>query len=300
MEPFSRQLRLNFGHGSRRAISLGTCLITATLLTLAPAVSAARSGPAIERVKQPASKSSAGRDTAADAPRVALASGRATRAAVGATTVQYDAAARKATLRVDDGHELDQYLYADSSPLTFDIDLRGIKLLAGEEVPLTMRVYDVDQAGAPGFDECAVEVDNVNVNGTNVGQLSGANSQWSIVSLNIPAGVLTSGVNHVAIDIDVLTSSCWAVQVDWASVELPFAIAQTEAEAKDDVSIKRGKSDDVIPDTFWKRTFKSDGTSTPPIPMTRSPTRSPVGRPPPARASSRTSTRSTPGASGRR
>ena len=193
-------------------------------------------------------------------------SARVTRAAIGATTVKYDAAARKATLRVDDGFELDQYLFSDSSPLTFDIDLRGIKPPPGEAVPLTMRVFDVDQAGAPGNTECAVEVDNVNVNGTHVGQLSGADSQWSIVSLSIPAGVLTSGVNHVAIDIDVLTGSCWAVQVDWASVEVPFALAQTEAEATNDVSIKRGKSDDVIPDTVWKRTFKADGTLNAPDP----------------------------------
>jgi hypothetical protein len=180
--------------------------------------------------------------------------------------VQYSAAARKVTLRVDDGHELDQYLFSSSSPLTLNIDLRGFKPPAGKQVPLTMRVFDVDQAGAPGRPECAVEVDNVSVNGTNVGQLSGADSQWSIVSLNIPAGVLTSGINNVAIDIDVLAGNCWAVQVDWATVELPFAIAHTQVDATEDVSIKRGKTDDVISDPIWKRKFKADGTLDAPSP----------------------------------
>ena len=236
-------------------------LVTLTLVAMAMA---AALGAA------PASAASRGPDSPADAPRAATPLGgiasKATRAGSGATQEIYDPATRKVTLKVDSGFDLDQYLSASSNPLDFQLDLHGFEAPAGESVPLTLRVYDVDQNGAPGFDECAVEVDRVSVNGTPVGQLSGANDQWSIVTMNVPAGVLNDGVNNVSIQIDVLTGDCWAVQVDWASLVLPTHIRHVRTDARDDVTIRRGRTDAVIGDTIYKRQFRTDGTLTDPDP----------------------------------
>ena len=75
--------------------------------------------------------------------------------AIGDTSVTHDAAAKKVKLRVSDGWDLDQYLFADSSPLDFYIDLKGFQPHPTQPTTLTMRVWDVDQAGDPGFPECA-------------------------------------------------------------------------------------------------------------------------------------------------
>lgn len=178
---------------------------------------------------------------------------------VGETTITYDFTANKARFKVDDGYDLDLYLFADSSPLDFYIDLQGFQPHPTEPALVTMRVWDVDQNGAPGFPDCLVEVDRVSVNGTLLGNLTGADSQWSIVTFSIPAGVLTSGNNHFTVDIDVLTGSCWAVEVDWAEIELPFNIAQVESSALNDITIRRGTSDDVITDPIWQSSFDASG-----------------------------------------
>jgi hypothetical protein len=233
----------------RRAFRILVAVLAAVATTAAAAGSAfGAEGPDSPKAGGPAGASAA-------APTLGIAA-----LAAGDTTVTYDAGARKVKLQVDDGYDLDQYLFADSSPLDFVLDLKGFKPKPGESVPITLRVWDVDQGGAPGFPECAVEVDKVTVNGAYVGDLTGADSQWSIVTLTIPAGVLTSGANTVAVDIDVATRECWAVQVDYASVELPFSIAQLEAKATDDVTIRRGTTDAVIADSIWKTSFAADGS----------------------------------------
>ena len=234
------------GRGDRpRARSL----VTLTLVAMALAAAALGATPASAAPRGP--------DSPADAPRAATPLGgiasKAVRAGVGSTQEIYDPATRKVTLKVDSGFDLDQYLSASSNPLDFQLDLNGFEAPAGESVPLTLRVYDVDQNGAPGFDECAVEVDRVSVNGTPVGQLSGANDQWSIVTMNVPAGVLNDGVNNVSIQIDVLTGDCWAVQVDWATLVLPTHIRHVRTDARDDVTIRRGRTDAVIGDTIYRR-----------------------------------------------
>ncbi len=247
------------GRGDRpRARSL----VTLTLVAMALAAAALGATPASAAPRGP--------DSPADAPRAATPLGgiasKAVRAGVGSTQEIYDPATRKVTLKVDSGFDLDQYLSASSNPLDFQLDLNGFEAPAGESVPLTLRVYDVDQNGAPGFDECAVEVDRVSVNGTPVGQLSGANDQWSIVTMNVPAGVLNDGVNNISIQIDVLTGDCWAVQVDWATLVLPTHIRHVRTDARDDVTIRRGRTDAVIGDTIYRRHFRTDGTLTDPDP----------------------------------
>jgi hypothetical protein len=201
-------------------------------------------------------------DSPADAP--AGGQGAVSALAAGDTIITFDPSARKARFQVNDGWDLDQYLFSDSSPLDFYIDLKGFKPHPTEPAKVTMRVYDVDQAGAPGYPECQVEVDKVYVNGSYLGDLTGANDQWSIVTFSIPPGTLNDAVNHFYVDIDVLTRNCWAVEVDWAQIEIPFNIAQIEASGLDDVTIKRGKTDDVITDPVWKVAFDANGNITAP------------------------------------
>ncbi|GEA87153.1 carboxypeptidase-like regulatory domain-containing protein [Cellulomonas cellasea] len=196
----------------------------------------------------------ADRDLPSDAPEQR---GRL-RALAAGTQLTFDEAAREARLRVDEGGSLDQYLYGPG-PITFDIDLEGIdpQAAGGQPIELRMWVFDVDQAGGG---ECGPEVDTVSVNGTRVGTLTGADSHWILNTFSVPPGVLGSGSNAFRVDIDTAGTGCWAVQVDWAEVTVPFAIAHLATDATDDVDVLRGLSEDEIPDTVFERAFQPDGT----------------------------------------
>lgn len=173
----------------------------------------------------------------------------------GITRVTYDKTGHKVKFRVDSGYDLDQYLYRDSSPIEFSIDMKGYKVEPGKSAKLTLRVWDVDQDGSPGN---APEVDRVYVNGVYLGSLTGANNQWSTVTFSMDASSLQSGVNDFQVEIDV-NNVGWAVTVDWAEIEIPFSIAHIESKAYNDITIKRGTTDDKIQDTIWKTDFSSNG-----------------------------------------
>ena len=100
----------------------------------------------------------------------------------GGTEVTVSTQTKKATFRVSDGWDLDQYLYMGSSPIDFYIDMNGYQAHPSQPSTVTLRVYDIDQQGAPG---CGPEVDKVYVNGSYLGDLTGANNQWSIVTLSL-------------------------------------------------------------------------------------------------------------------
>jgi PKD repeat protein/pimeloyl-ACP methyl ester carboxylesterase len=135
---------------------------------------------------------------------------------------------------VVDGWDLDQYLFRDSSPLDFAIDVDddfGPVDGAGHPAPgnalhgltgrISLRVFDVDD-DAP----TAPEVDHVYVNGMLLGTLSGAHDQWSINTfefplehLLLPTATNPDGQNEFQVDIDT-TNTGWAVRVDWAELRL--------------------------------------------------------------------------------
>ncbi|HEX6288526.1 MAG TPA: Calx-beta domain-containing protein, partial [Herpetosiphonaceae bacterium] len=179
-------------------------------------------------------------------------------AAIGDTIVTHNLP--KVTFRVNDGFDLDQYLYADSSPLNFEIDLKGYKVAPGKSAKVTLNVYDIDSAGGDG---CQPEVDKLYLNGTFLTDLTGANDEWRLVTVDVPGTAFNPGRNMFEVQIDTLGTGCWAVEVDWAEVEIDFNIAQLEANALDDVTIKRGKTDDVISDTIWKTVFTASGAVDP-------------------------------------
>lgn len=102
---------------------------------------------------------------------------------------------------VQDGYDLDQYLYRSASPLNFSIDLSrdfgpvdveghpaAGNALFGRHARLTLRAWDVDESYA-GTD-VEPEVDRIRVNGVEIdGQLSGADGQWSISTFSVPASL---------------------------------------------------------------------------------------------------------------
>lgn len=179
----------------------------------------------------------------------------------GNTEIIFDKNQKKAQFKIDKGFDLDKYLYRSASPIKIEIDLFEFKPDPLLKTRVTFRVYDVDQTGGSNF---FPEVDKVYCNGTYLGNLTGADSQWSTVSLDIPAGVLKAGVNKFEVHIDEHNQG-WAVEVDWASIELPFNIAHVESKVTGDEKIKRGKTDDIIGDTIWKTEFTSNGEVKSPI-----------------------------------
>lgn len=115
-----------------------------------------------------------------------------------------------------------------------------------------------------GGEKCSAEVDKVSVNGQTIGTLTGNNNQWSDVFLTVPVDALSSGRNRFAVAIDTTGTGCWAVEVDFAEVEIPFNIGAVSVQAKDDVDIRRGSSGNVIPDKVWETGFDANGKIKPP------------------------------------
>lgn len=158
----------------------------------------------------------------------------------GQTTTSVDVAGTE-VYRVDDGFDLDQYLFADGSPLDFSIDVSrdfgpvdvigrpaAGNALFGKTGRITIRVFDVDDDYS-GTDH-QPELDKMVVNGTTLpGFLSGANDQWSINSFAVPLNLLRlptaanpTGRNDFQVLIDTGNggTNVWAVEVAWAELRL--------------------------------------------------------------------------------
>lgn len=160
------------------------------------------------------------------------------------TTSKYTDPAGTGVLRVDEGCDLDWYMFESDGPLDFSIvvdryagpvDADGHPAaghdLKGRTALLTLRAWDVDDDYV-GSDNR--EIDYVYVNGQQIpppsyGLLIGANNQWSTMSFQIgtdalrfPSAAGEVAVNdfHVKIDIGNPGMDRWAVEVDWAELRL--------------------------------------------------------------------------------
>ncbi|MFY0576127.1 hypothetical protein ACN28S_18770 [Cystobacter fuscus] len=107
-------------------------------------------------------------------------------------------------------------------------------------------------------------MDKFYINGTYLGTLSGANSQWSTVTFSAPPGTLKPGANQFQVQVDTGGTGCWSAQVDFASVELDFNIALLEVHALQDVDLQKTRLGPFYGDTIWKAVFDAAGKATPP------------------------------------
>jgi len=171
----------------------------------------------------------------------------------------------------DTAPKLDSYLYVNSSPILFDIEIKryvGVtnsdgtlkdyqQLISNKVISATadirMPVYDVDDDYSGSY--YVKEIDKIYINGHYMGLLSGGNGNWKQNSFTIPIEWLkfpTKGINgnaptpeknEIRIDIDTGNNGTrvWAVEIDWA--ELAF-------EAMPPVILIHGNSSDA---GFWDR-----------------------------------------------
>ena len=105
--------------------------------------------------------------------------------------------------------DMDKYLFNTSSihPIEFNIIIDTN--VANKGATLKMNVYDIDLPD---------EVDEVFLNGTKLGALTGANNKWGINRFTIPPGLLKKGKNLVQVYVDVKNKGSWATSIDYAIV----------------------------------------------------------------------------------
>jgi len=160
--------------------------------------------------------------------------------------------------KVNEGWDLDQYLFKESSPIDFYIDVDDFKPdpTISPKPKLTLKVWDVDYVAPVD----PPERDRVEINGHALGLLTGANNQWSTPSFEVDPSFIVEGENHIQVFIDLLGDE-WAVEVDWAELKIPFNIKVTKIEVVDgtDIEIKKGDTDHIITGPIWEKKFDATG-----------------------------------------
>lgn len=85
----------------------------------------------------------------------------------------------------------------------------------------TLRIYayDVDSPD---------EVNEVYFNGLYIGQLQGANDQWTLNSFSVPTSYVQSGINIVTVCVDVThpDTGNWGTTVDWANLIIQYQVLE--------------------------------------------------------------------------
>ncbi len=111
----------------------------------------------------------------------------------------------------DGDMDVDIYNTLTNEPIEFNINV-PVGGLPTNEAILAIYAYDVDEE--------AGQKDQVFLNGTSLGFLSGNNNVWSTTAFVIPTGLLVEGNNLVFIDVDTLTPGTinWLVRVDWGQI----------------------------------------------------------------------------------
>jgi uncharacterized repeat protein (TIGR02543 family) len=111
----------------------------------------------------------------------------------------------------DGDMDVDIWNYYAEHPIEFNINVPAGGLPTSNAY-LTIRAYDVDEEQG--------QKDEVFLNGTSLGFLSGTNGTWNTTPLAIPAGVLVEGNNLVQINVDTLhpTVPTWLVKIDWGQI----------------------------------------------------------------------------------
>ncbi|HEY0606602.1 MAG TPA: hypothetical protein VGD58_26995, partial [Herpetosiphonaceae bacterium] len=197
----------------------------------------------------PASDGSAGAEAEVTAQATPSYSGNS---GMNPYTSLYQGRERDEVFIADTDNELDQYLFVNSSPLTFrlpitrhygEVDGSGYlknastmisKGIISDKALLFIRVFDVDNDYQGG--EAAPERDILKINGRVLyPALTSGNNTWSTLTYRVPVTYLkfpapgalgqapTPAQNDIAIDIDTSNGgrTVWAIEVDWAGLVLP-------------------------------------------------------------------------------
>jgi hypothetical protein len=127
---------------------------------------------------------------------------------------------------VPDG-DMDVYLFRvdPQTPIEFNIFVAETTITSAQ---LSLLCWDVDWA--TNADANTNERDEVFFNGHSLGFLTGANGEWSTSIFNVdPSWVIPgpAGKNLVKIDIDVLTETEWAVEINWGQLVINGTTPQT-------------------------------------------------------------------------
>jgi len=183
----------------------------------------------------------------------------------GETIITYDLPNVRVKFRVEDGHDLDTPKTI-GNPVRFGIDMDGFTTYPGHPSALTLHVYAEKREGTP---DClhpdGVQQHRVRCpNGQEI-NFAGVENDWTTVMLSMLPGQLSMGDNQFEVYPDTGETGCWALQVDWAEVEIPFNVAQVEASAFGDVDIKRGtrSTGEPITDPIWQADFDANGNLIP-------------------------------------
>ena len=105
-------------------------------------------------------------------------------------------------------YDMDVYLFNDDyvAPIEFNIFVLDAVI---DEAQLNLYAWDVDESQG--------EIDEVYVNGTLVGTLTGANSEWSTSVFYLDPALINIGKNLIQVIIDI-NNEGWAVNVDWGQL----------------------------------------------------------------------------------
>ncbi len=123
-------------------------------------------------------------------------------------------------------YDMDTYLFNTSSisPIEFNIFIKEQQI---NKATLLLYAWDIDETSG--------EVDEVYVNGHYVGNLTGANQQWSTTLLDIDPSYLVpgpNGKNLIQIKIDVNGYGNWAVNVDFGQLVINGKQQQSTANIR--------------------------------------------------------------------
>lgn len=114
------------------------------------------------------------------------------------------------------------------APIEFNIDVTGA--LPTSSAILTLYVYDVDEDGSP-----PPEIDEVYFNSNYVGNLTGANDEWSTSVFFVDIADVVAGNNLVEIQIDTATGSTgrWCVATAWGQLLVDGGTGEAEIASID-------------------------------------------------------------------
>lgn len=106
-------------------------------------------------------------------------------------------------------------------PLEFNFDVTGA--LPTTSAELFIRAWDIDETQG--------EIDEVFLNGTSLGYLTGADSEWSTTLFNVSPALIQPGLNLVQVMVDINNSGSWCASIASGQLDLDGGAA-TDASCR--------------------------------------------------------------------